>query len=85
VSRNSIKAIDLYIAVSNYGDVSNLSSGEAKRRERKLKRFRNAMAKVTLEEFLNGRWAHTAMEKRMKQWNDMQALCASDPDQAPPS
>jgi len=83
MSYKSIRAIDLFIRVRRLKDLEESSAlhsfvGESKRwaaeRGRELMKFRSVMAKVTQEEFLAGRWGHTPMQKRMRQWNKMKAL-----------
>jgi hypothetical protein len=79
MSRNSIKAVDLFCRVANWNDsLENAYADEVERwtmkRDRQLTRFRNVMAKVTREEFLAGRWGNTPMTKRVEQWNEMRAL-----------
>jgi hypothetical protein len=69
MSRNSIKAVDLYICAANWNDSLKIAYPDkfkawAKKRDRVLARFRKVMAKVTKEEFLAGRWGPTPMPKR---------------------
>jgi hypothetical protein len=84
MSRNSIKAVDLYCSVANWNDsLENAYPDEIKRwtaqRDRKLAAFRKAMAKVTLDGFLSGRWGSYPMHRRLAQWADMQAMAAGRP------
>jgi hypothetical protein len=79
MSRNSLKAIDLYCRVLNWnGSLENAYDEEIERwtelRDRELKKFRDAMSKVTLDEFLAGRWGNVSIENRMKQWDEMKAM-----------
>jgi hypothetical protein len=78
MSKNSIKAIDLYLKVIRRNDLlSTALPSEIERytekRDQALKKFRKALAKTTLEEFLNGRWNGASIEYRMREWNEMQA------------
>jgi hypothetical protein len=79
MSRNSVKAVDLYCSVRNWNDsLANAYPNEIERwtaqRDRKLAAFRKIMAKVTLDEFLSGRWGSCPMHQRLAQWGDMQAM-----------
>ena len=84
MSRNSIKAVDLYCSVANWNDsLENAYPDEIKRwtaqRDRKLAAFRKVMAKVTLDDFLSGRWGSCPMHRRLAEWADMQATAAGRP------
>jgi len=84
MSRNSIKAVDLYCSVANWNDsIATAYPNEIERwtaqRDRKLAAFRKVMAKVTLNDFLSGRWASCPMDMRLAQWADMQAMAAGRP------
>jgi hypothetical protein len=79
MSRNAIKAVDLYCRVLNWNEsLKNAYDDEIERwtekRDRELKKIREAMSKVTLDEFLGGRWGSVSIENRMKQWNEMKAM-----------
>jgi hypothetical protein len=80
MSRNSIKAVDLFCRVLNWNNsLENAYDDEVERwtmkRDRELMKLRNVMGKVTLEEFSAGRWGNTPMQKRVEQWDEMKALC----------
>jgi hypothetical protein len=70
VSRNTIKALDLYCQVLNWNEsLKNAHDDERPRwtvqRDHVLTKFRAAMTKITQEEFLKGRGA------RLETWNKM--------------
>jgi hypothetical protein len=84
MSRNSLKAIDLYCAVINWNNsLANAYPSEIKRwtaqRDRKLAAFRKVMAKVTLDDFLSGRWGSCPLHQRLAEWADMQAMASGWP------
>jgi hypothetical protein len=83
MSHNTIKAIDLFCRVAHWNSsLKNAHNDEVKdwtgKRDRELMKFRKAMAKITLQEFLAGRWGNTSMEKRMEQWEEMGRARASE-------
>jgi hypothetical protein len=79
MSKNSIKAVDLYIRVLRCSDLLSTATPDemeryTKKRDKALQKYRKALHKITLEEFLNGRWSGICIEQRMNQWNDMQTV-----------
>jgi hypothetical protein len=78
MSRNTIKAVDLFCRVANWNNsLENAYADEVerwtKKRDRELTRLSTIMAKITREEYLAGRWGNTPMQKRIEQWNEMKA------------
>jgi hypothetical protein len=76
MSRSSIKAIDAYCKVCNWDDaLKNAYPDEierwTKKRDRYLKKLRQALTEATREEYLRGRWGYTPMGTRIAQWNEM--------------
>jgi hypothetical protein len=81
MSKASIKAVDAYCDLLNWeNSIPNCFPEERERwtqkRDRALAQFRAAMAKITQEEFLRGRWGSASMERRLAQWDDMVARAA---------
>jgi hypothetical protein len=84
MTRHSIKAVDLYCSVANWNDsIAKAYPDEIERwtaqRDRKLASFRKVMVKVTLDDFLSGRWGSCPMHRRLAEWADMQAMAAGRP------
>jgi hypothetical protein len=82
MSRNSIKAVDLFADVLNWdGSIKNAFDDEVagwtSKRNEALAKFRKAMSKITKEEFLAGRWGNTPMKMRTRQWDEMAALAST--------
>ena len=76
MSKASIKAIDAYCRLCNLDNSMKSAFPEemtlwAAKRGRALAKFRAALAKMTKDEFLRGRWGNTPIEQRLKQWDDM--------------
>lgn len=77
MSRNSIKAVDLFCRILNWNNsIENSYEDErprwTKQRDRHLAKFRKVMAKITQDEFLAGRGAS------LETWNEMKALMEDD-------
>jgi hypothetical protein len=73
---SSARAIDLFLRVRGWDRCLEKAFPEeiepwTAKRDRELKKFKAAMAKVTKEEFLRGRWGNTPMEIRLAHWREM--------------